>query len=182
MTAANYAGLARFPLALLITAALCADVPWRTPAATVLIVAAILSDILDGVLSRHFRTVSRFGAVLDYTADKVFVCPVLFLLDPTDVFLLWCASLTVIREFLVMGIRLFAAGANEDIPASRLGKAKTIIMFPTLLLVVLAIPGGRVLLGIAVALAWVSAIAYARAAWHLLEPGLFPKRFPMRNS
>jgi cardiolipin synthase len=63
--------LARVPLA----AAFPLVLPWP-PAALGLLVAAGLSDILDGWYARRFRQVTPTGAAIDPVTDKVFVLTV----------------------------------------------------------------------------------------------------------
>lgn len=176
MTAANYAGLSRIPLTL-VGAYLLLHVPVHGRIAAVgVVVLAVITDILDGALARKFGTVSTFGAMLDLTTDKVFVIPMLFLATRHDVALLWMAVLIAMRDFLVMGVRVYAAAEAVVIPAKRLGKLKTTLLYPALILVLLEVSGARVLLALAALMAVVSGIDYMRRAWPLLSQGLSPRQ------
>lgn len=113
---------------------------WQAVAATLVILAGV-TDIADGIIARRLNQVSDFGAYLDLTVDKVFVCPLLFLIGfiggELDVLLIWIAIVVTMREFLLMGIRTYAASRSLVIPAYPLGKLKTITLFTGLVMVIL---------------------------------------------
>ena len=113
---------------------------WRIWAATLVILAGV-TDIADGIIARKLDQVSDFGAYLDLTVDKVFVCPLLFLVGfiggELDTLLIWVAIVVTMREFLLMGIRTYAASRSLVIPAYPLGKLKTITLFVGLVMVIL---------------------------------------------
>lgn len=50
------------------------DAGWRLP----VVAFALLTEYLDGALSRYFRTTSRLGQILDPIADKLFFAAVAF--------------------------------------------------------------------------------------------------------
>ena len=172
MTAAHLAGLARIPLAIVgVAAALQLPQGGRTLAAVTVVLAAF-SDFLDGFLARKLGTVSEFGGVMDQTTDKVFVIPVLFIAARHDEILLWMAALIAMRDLLVMGVRVYAAAERATIASTRLGKWKTILLYPALLLVVLDAPGAAWALAIATAATVVSGFTYILRAWPLLARGM----------
>jgi len=113
---------------------------WRAVSATLIILAGV-TDIADGIVARKLNQVSDFGAYLDLTVDKVFICPLLFLAaflgGEMDALLVWVAIVVTMREFLLMGIRTYAASRSMVIPAFPLGKLKTITLFTGLVTVVL---------------------------------------------
>jgi CDP-diacylglycerol--glycerol-3-phosphate 3-phosphatidyltransferase len=113
---------------------------WRAVAATLVILAGV-TDIADGIVARKLNQVSDFGAYLDLTVDKVFVCPLLFLVGliggEMDPLLIWIAIVVTMREFLLMGLRTYAASRSLVIPAFPLGKAKTATLFTGLVMVIL---------------------------------------------
>jgi CDP-diacylglycerol---glycerol-3-phosphate 3-phosphatidyltransferase len=169
MTAAHYAGLSRIPLAL-IAAYFILEVPTggRFIAAWIVLLAGI-TDILDGVFARRQRTVSPFGAVLDFTTDKIFVLPTLFLAVGGSGAGLWMAVLITIRELLVMGVRIFAAGAGTTLAVDRIGKLKSLLLYPAVGVVLLDVTGAGVLLGFATTATLLSGGAYLVRAWPLIK-------------
>jgi CDP-diacylglycerol--glycerol-3-phosphate 3-phosphatidyltransferase len=94
-----------------------------------------LSDALDGVLARRAGGGSVWGARLDPLTDKILVsAPLLWLAGQpaTGAHLpLWAVWLLLARELLISGWR---ASQGSGGPASPAGKAKTILQFASLLL------------------------------------------------
>lgn len=130
-TIPNSLSLARMVLALIFPLVLPA---WRAP----LIVAAALSDLFDGMLSRAFQGTSILGQILDPIADKLFVGIVL-------ITLLVHGELTV-AELLLIGFRDLAVIVGSawtvarrgfrllrQLPPSILGKFATAGQFAFLL-------------------------------------------------
>ena len=99
----------------------------------ILFVMASLTDMLDGKIARKYNLVTTFGKFADPLADKCLVFTALFILfaqvSILNVFQtvvpLWAVVCIMIREFMVSGIRLVAAGNGDVIAASKLGKWKT---------------------------------------------------------
>lgn len=172
MTAAHYAGLSRIPLAVL-AAFFILEVPsvGRTVAALIVLVAGA-TDFLDGALARRQGTVSRFGAILDFTTDKIFLLPTLFLAVGPDATGLWLATVIAIRELLVMGARTHAAAEGAELPVSRLGKLKSLLLYFALGALLLGLRAGMPLLAAAAITAVLSGYDYVRRTWPLLAPPL----------
>ncbi len=106
-------------------------------AAAVLFVVASFTDTLDGELARRAKLVSPFGIYLDTTADKILIAVLLVALAVAHLAPGWMAALIIAREFLVTGLRSYAAALGVVIPAGGWGKAKTLITIVALFLVLL---------------------------------------------
>src|ERR1700674_1326726 len=106
-------------------------------AAAVLFVAASLTDTLDGQLARRRHLVSPLGIYLDTSSDKILVAVLLVALAVVHLAPGWMAAVIIAREFLVTGLRSYAAALGVVIPAGGWGKAKTIITIVALFLVLL---------------------------------------------
>jgi CDP-diacylglycerol---glycerol-3-phosphate 3-phosphatidyltransferase len=106
--------------------------------ALVVFVLASLSDTADGELARRRGQVSPFGVYLDTTADKILVAVLLIVLVSVHAVPAWMAAVIIAREFLVTGLRSYAAALGIVISAGGWGKAKTAITIGALLLVLLA--------------------------------------------
>lgn len=115
--------LATIPLVILILL----NVPWALLVATALFVAGSITDTIDGRLARRYHLVSNLGVFLDLTADKVFVSAALIALVQVGFVPAWIVIVIVAREFLVSGLRSFAAARGVVIPAGRWGKQKTLL-------------------------------------------------------
>ena len=116
-------------------------------AAAVLFVIASFTDTLDGEIARRGKLVSPFGIYLDTTADKILIAVLLVALAAVGLAPGWMAAVIIAREFLVTGLRSYAAALGIVIPAGGWGKAKTLITIVALFLVLLqgdAASGGLV--------------------------------------
>ncbi len=78
---------------------------WRLP----IIVAAGLSDWLDGVIARRFHAGSTIGQLLDAVADKVFVLSVLVTLTVAGGLAWWQVLLVLARDLSVGLVTLYVA-------------------------------------------------------------------------
>lgn len=96
---------------------------------------ASLTDWLDGYLARRLRYVTPLGVLLDPIADKVLVIGVLLAFVQLGLVRAWMVLVMTIREFLITGVRLYAASHHIVIPAAREGKHKTISQMATILLI-----------------------------------------------
>jgi CDP-diacylglycerol--glycerol-3-phosphate 3-phosphatidyltransferase len=115
--------LATIPLVILILL----KQPWALLIATALFVVGSVTDTIDGRLARRYHLVSNLGVFLDLTADKVFVSAALIALVQVGFVPAWIVIVIVAREFLVSGLRSFAAARGVVIPAGRWGKQKTLL-------------------------------------------------------
>lgn len=84
------------------------------------------SDGVDGYIARR-RGPTTVGAFLDPLADKVLVLGAMFTLVAHDVF--WFVPVAVIagRELLISIYRILKSGRGVSVPASKLGKYKTVV-------------------------------------------------------
>ncbi len=87
---------------------------------------AAVSDAVDGYLARSFKQTSVFGKFADPIADKLLVVGALVcFLQLGELNAVW-VMIIIAREFLVTGLRILAISEGQVIPASLLGKLKTI--------------------------------------------------------
>jgi CDP-diacylglycerol--glycerol-3-phosphate 3-phosphatidyltransferase len=113
--------------------------------AAILFVLASFTDTLDGEIARRRRLVSPLGIYLDTTSDKILVAVLLIGLAVVGLAPGWMAVVIIAREFLVTGLRSYAAALGVVIPAGGWGKAKTVITIVALFLVLVegdALKGG----------------------------------------
>ena len=90
-----------------------------------------LSDAADGALARRAGGGSVWGARLDPLTDKILITAPLLWLAAQGQLPLWAVWLLLARELLISGWR---AGQGSGGPASAAGKAKTVLQFLALLL------------------------------------------------
>jgi CDP-diacylglycerol--glycerol-3-phosphate 3-phosphatidyltransferase len=150
--------------------------------AAVLWVALCGSDFVDGYLARKHGT-TRSGAFLDPLADKVLVLGVMFALVSADQFWIVPVLIIAVREVGISVYRIFAGAKGVSVPASRMGKYKTLtqqlaVGFAIIPLTAVEAPWlWKSLLWIAVVLTTVSGIQYlwrARTIEHAATPADTP--------
>ncbi len=95
-------------------------------AALVVFLLASLTDWWDGRLARKSGLVSDFGTLMDPIADKILVLSALCAFVQLGVVPAWMVVLIAAREFIVTGLRLFALGRGQVLPAEAAGKHKMI--------------------------------------------------------
>jgi cardiolipin synthase len=104
--------------------------PWALAA----FMAAAFSDFADGVIARHYRLVSEFGARLDPIADKLTMFIATVLLAWQGLLPLWLAAAIVARDVVIAGGAIayrFLVGHVEMEP-TWLSKTNTALEFAAL--------------------------------------------------
>ena len=104
---------------------------------------AALTDGLDGYIARSRQAVTTFGKVMDPVADKLMIAAALISLVSLDRLAAWVAMVIIAREFAVSGLRIAAGQQGVVIPASGLGKLKTIVQVAAVLALIAAHDPGR---------------------------------------
>ena len=89
-------------------------------------IVAALTDLWDGRIARRQKLVSDFGTLMDPIADKVLVLSAFVAFVQLQVVPAWMVVLIATREFIVTGLRLFALGKGQILPAEAAGKHKTV--------------------------------------------------------
>jgi len=108
--------------------------------ASLVFIAASITDGLDGYLARRRHQITTMGMLLDPLADKLmvtagYICLVRFAPNIVPV---WIAVLVIGREFLVSGLRSIATAEGFTIEASEIGKLKTVIQIVSVVAAILA--------------------------------------------
>ena len=152
-------------------------------AATVLFVAAAVTDWIDGYLARRLGQTSAFGAFLDPVADKLLVSAALIMLVEFGRVEGLVALIIIGREITISALREWMAqiGARASVAVHSIGKLKTVaqlVAIPMLLLdrTVLGVldvrlVGTWLLYAAAVLTVW-SMFYYLRRAWPYLKESL----------
>jgi cardiolipin synthase (CMP-forming) len=96
--------------------------------ATIIFIAAALTDWLDGYLARKWNQSSAFGAFLDPVADKLMVAAALIVLVQFNRVDAIIALIIIGREITISALREWMAqlGHSKNVAVSMLGKIKTI--------------------------------------------------------
>ncbi len=111
--------------------------------AAVIFAAASLTDWLDGRIARQMNQVTKLGTLLDPVADKLLVAAALVALVQADMVPAWMAVVVIGRELAVTGLRGVALSMGIVVPASKLGKWKTVSQYVmvTILILEKGVPG-----------------------------------------
>ena len=96
-------------------------------AAAAIFAIAGITDWLDGLLARHWKQTSDFGAFLDPVADKLMVAVALILLVKLDRTLAIYAMIIIGREITISALREWMAqmGKRNSVAVAYIGKLKT---------------------------------------------------------
>ncbi len=122
----NLLTLFRILLVPVLVVALLDAAPSSSVVAAVVFAAAAITDGLDGYIARSQRSITTFGKVMDPIADKLLIAAALITLVSLDRVAAWVAMVIIAREFAVSGLRIAAGAQGVVIPASALGKFKTL--------------------------------------------------------
>ena len=130
MNTPNFLTVLRVLLAFLTAVLLCAPFRFAVTAAFIVYCAAGATDWFDGYLARRRNIVTTFGKFMDALSDKIMVSTAFLTLFALGMFggqtgiALFCAVISMSREFFVSGIRMLAASKGIVLAAERMGKYK----------------------------------------------------------
>ena len=108
--------------------------------ALIVLIAASLTDLLDGYLARRFDQVTRLGQLLDPAADRLYIFAALIGLAANALVPWWIVIVIVARDVLivVLGVVLANHGYGP-LPVHQLGKAATFALFTGLPVIMLGL-------------------------------------------
>jgi len=138
----NKLTLSRVVLAPLFAIFVLRSEPLSLGMACLVVIAAFVSDILDGHLARRWKETSKFGICFDPIADKIFVLSAFAALVSSASLALsvFPLILIIIRELLILGLRVILLVAYRDLmPVERYGKIKSAIQFGAIFVMTLAL-------------------------------------------
>jgi len=148
-----------------------------------LFILAIVTDSVDGLLARRQNLITDFGKILDPIADKVLIGGALVSLSILGELPWWVTIVILVREIGITVYR-FIALRDRVIPASWLGKVKTVFQAIAIAFALTPVyqwlpmpwwPGfmdivNTILMSIAVVLTIVSGVEYLYQAWRIGRP------------
>ena len=144
------------------------DYKFRIVALIIFAVAAI-TDTLDGMIARKYNLITDFGKFMDPLADKVLVTSALVCLVQIGRVEAWMVVLIISREYAISILRAIAASTGKVLAASKGGKIKTATQMIAIIMLMLAIPGGNILMYLAVFFTAYSGVQYIYENRHLIE-------------
>jgi len=135
-------------------------------AAAILFGAAGITDQIDGYLARRWHVESAFGRIADPLADRLLIDVTVICLWHVDR-LPWAALLIPVRDLVLIFATPLVVGRGYRFEVNMLGKIATWVLYASIALAMLVSPSRDwpvALFWVGLALAIVSAIAYARKA------------------
>lgn len=146
----------------------------------VVLVAAVLTDFVDGLVARRLNQVSRLGQFLDPLADRLFIAAAVIALALRDVIPLWLVIAVMSRDALLgIGAIIMSRWGVSTLPVKWLGKWATFALLfalPLFLLGAIVEPVGEVTnpLAWAVALSG-TALYWVVGFWYLGDAVVFAR-------
>ena len=131
------------------------------------------TDSLDGYVARRLGQVTSFGEFLDPLADKLLIGVALVALTTVGRFPLWAVVIIFFREIAISVWRVRLRKRKLSLPASGLGKAKTLSQIVAVVIATLGQvdhPAVLVAISIAVVITVVSGVDYLRASGRRTVP------------
>jgi CDP-diacylglycerol--glycerol-3-phosphate 3-phosphatidyltransferase len=132
----NVLTLLRILLVPVLVVALLSKAPNGSAFAAGVFALAAVTDGLDGYIARSRRVITTFGKVMDPIADKLLIAAALITLVGLNRVAPWVAMIIIAREFAVSGLRVAAGQQGVVIPASPLGKLKTVVQVAAIFAVI----------------------------------------------
>lgn len=132
---------------------------------------ASITDFFDGYLARRWGAESALGRFLDPIADKLLVAAALVYLVADGRADALAATLILLREVLVAGLREHLMEHGVSMPVSRLAKYKTAVQMAALVLL-LGAPLWPLLLAPGQMALWLAALLTTVTGWDYLKRGL----------
>ena len=141
-------------------------------AAALLFVLASLTDLADGAIARRYGLITTFGKIADPIADKALTGVALVGLSLLGELPWWVTVVILVREIGVTLLRFWVI-EHGVIPASRGGKAKTLVQTVAIAMYLAPVSwewwdvARAIVMGAAVVLTVVTGVDYAVRAWAL---------------
>jgi CDP-diacylglycerol--glycerol-3-phosphate 3-phosphatidyltransferase len=133
-----------------------------------ILLAAALTDVMDGYLARTRKEITTLGILLDPIADKLLISAAFISLVEMGLMQAWMVVIIIGREFVVMGLREIASVEGLVIPASPLGKTKMILQVLAGCIVILT-ANHPVLKPVGIAMLWLVVISAVASAAHYFQ-------------
>ena len=97
----------------------------------ILIIIGGITDYFDGYFARKLNLKTKFGAIIDPLTDKIFLLIPFLWLCKMGIIPFWSLAIILFRELIISALR---AMMKDGLPASKLGKYKTLFFFIALVI------------------------------------------------
>ncbi len=129
--------------------------------AFVIMVAAGVTDVLDGYIARRSGQVTRLGMMLDPLADKLMLITVIGSLLISG-HISWAAAAAMfLRDLgMIAGGLYFHFRGKKTVPANWMGKLTTVLFYVAIMLIFFEVPDAHSYLWAVIAFSFVTSIMY----------------------
>lgn len=125
------------------------------------VVAAGVTDVLDGYIARKRGQITAVGAMLDPLADKLMLGTVVLSLLLTDHIPLAAAVLMFIRDLgMIAGSAVFHFSGRKTVPANWMGKLTTVLYYFAILFIFFEASFAKGYLWFVVVFSFVTSVMY----------------------
>ncbi len=129
----------------------------------ILVIIAVISDWLDGIIARKTQDVTKHGELLDPAVDKIFTLSVLVAFVEKQIISTYIVFLIVLREMMVTWFRSVMVNKGIVVPASYYGKLKTTFQLLAIFFLSINLQQlGIIILWISIILAYYSGFDYLK--------------------
>lgn len=127
----------------------------------ILVIVAVLTDWLDGIIARKKNDVTKHGELLDPAVDKIFTISILTAFVEKSIVSSFVIFLIVTREMIVTWLRSVLVNKGVVVPASIYGKIKTTLQLLSIFLLSINVVSiGILVLWFSIVIAYYSAFDY----------------------
>ena len=129
MNVPNILSLFRMFLVPVFVAVFFSDIPHATAYAACVYALAGITDVLDGIIARHFNLITKLGKILDPLADKLMTITVFICITIKGIIPWWVILLIFAKDLLLIigGIKLYRE-VSGVFASNVFGKAATVFL------------------------------------------------------
>ncbi|GBG08004.1 CDP-diacylglycerol--glycerol-3-phosphate 3-phosphatidyltransferase [Paenibacillus agaridevorans] len=138
--------------------------------AFLVVVAAGVTDVLDGHIARRYGQVTPAGEMLDPLADKLMLFTVIVSLLVSGHISWWAAGAMFLRDLGMIAAGLIAHfRKKKNVPANWMGKLTTVMFYAAIMFIFFEASFASTYLWIVIAFSFVTTFVYA-ASYRTLNP------------
>ncbi|WP_051675950.1 CDP-diacylglycerol--glycerol-3-phosphate 3-phosphatidyltransferase [Ureaplasma canigenitalium] len=108
----------------------------------ILFLIAAITDFLDGYIARKYKVITTFGKIIDPIADKFLNNGVLIVLAIDHSAISYLVIINILRDVYMSSLRIYQASRQVDVSANIIGKIRTVLMFISIFIILIANPFG----------------------------------------
>ncbi|MCR2806763.1 CDP-alcohol phosphatidyltransferase family protein [Paenibacillus soyae] len=129
--------------------------------AFLVVVAAGVTDVLDGYIARKFGQVTPAGEMLDPLADKLMLITVIVSLLVSGHISWWAAGAMFLRDLGMIAGGLFAHfRGKKNVPANWMGKLTTVLFYFAIMFIFFEAPFAHTYLWVVIAFSFLTSFVY----------------------